>query len=101
MKTRDDVQRLKENWVADPCCDIYDTEGFEEYFEELKNYQKEMEVFWEREEQRLIEEKAVELGLPGNIKIARYIKVLEKRLDALEGEDGLRKSAWIWGSDRK
>jgi len=35
MKTRAEVNELKENWQADPCWDLEDTEGFEDYRKEL------------------------------------------------------------------
>lgn len=40
MKTKQDVHALKENWVNDPCWDIENTEGFEEYKEELLEFRK-------------------------------------------------------------
>ena len=40
MKTREEVEKLKREWGKDPCWDIYDTEGFEEYKDELIVYQK-------------------------------------------------------------
>ena len=43
-KTREDVDRLKAGWEGDPCWDIYDTEGFEEYRDELKAYLQERGV---------------------------------------------------------
>ena len=33
MKTREEVEVLKNSWLKDPIWDIYDTEGFEEYRE--------------------------------------------------------------------
>ncbi len=35
MKTRDEVENLKRNWLTDPCWDIEDTRGFEDYYFEL------------------------------------------------------------------
>lgn len=34
-KTREEVDALIGNWKNDPCWDIEDTEGFEEYYDEL------------------------------------------------------------------
>ena len=48
MKTRDEVEVLKANWTLDPCWDIYETEGFEDYREHLKEYQTDMEKGWKR-----------------------------------------------------
>ena len=30
-KTIQEVEKLKANWKNDPCWDLYETEGFEEY----------------------------------------------------------------------
>lgn len=40
MKTREEEEDLKQNWVNDPCWDIEETEGFEEYREELSDFAK-------------------------------------------------------------
>ena len=42
-KTREDVERLKEEWKKDGCWDICDTEGFEEYRDELQQFQEDCE----------------------------------------------------------
>lgn len=38
MKTQEEIQELKDQWVMDPCWDIEQTEGFGDHFEELKAY---------------------------------------------------------------
>ena len=61
--TREEVEKLKADWIEDPCWDIFDTEGFEAYAFELSEFQEEMEEKWHRE---YIEEKkrrAIKLGL--------------------------------------
>jgi len=35
MVIREEIEKLKESWLHDPCWDIEDTEGFEEHREEL------------------------------------------------------------------
>lgn len=42
-KTRQEVEALKRSWVKDPCWDIEDSAGFEEYYEELKAWRKKYE----------------------------------------------------------
>jgi hypothetical protein len=49
MKTRAEVEKLKRDWEADPCYDLYDMDGFEEYRDELKAYQDQKEVEFKRE----------------------------------------------------
>lgn len=46
MATRDEIEKLKESWLKDPCWDIEDTEGFEEHREELLAYHDQMRVQW-------------------------------------------------------
>lgn len=38
-KTRDDVERLKRKWLKEGVWDLWETEGFEEYFFELRSFQ--------------------------------------------------------------
>ncbi|NLD46678.1 MAG: hypothetical protein GX660_05695, partial [Clostridiaceae bacterium] len=45
-KTRDEIDALKKNWLADPCWDIEVTEGFEDYYDELLVFRKEQELIW-------------------------------------------------------
>ena len=47
MKTREEVEQLKRDWVHDPCWEIEDTVGFEEYKDELAFFSREQEVNWE------------------------------------------------------
>ena len=46
-KTREDVEALKKNWLADPCWDIEETEGFEEFYAELYAFRLANEREWE------------------------------------------------------
>jgi hypothetical protein len=43
MKTREEVEKLKEQWKADGCWNIENTEGFEEYHDELLAFRKNYE----------------------------------------------------------
>lgn len=84
MKTREDVEKLKENWFADPCWDIEDTEGFEDYREELADYQEACERLWRQERLTRLEARATTMGLTvaGVIEIER----LENKIAYLEGQ---------------
>jgi hypothetical protein len=44
MATNDEIERLKHNWLGDPCWDIEETEGFEEHKEELIAFRKQHEA---------------------------------------------------------
>jgi len=59
-KTIQEVEKLKANWKNDPCWDLYETEGFEEYRDELKNFQEECEKEWEN--QRITKEMRLDMG---------------------------------------
>ena len=48
MKTREDVEALKNNWLADPCYDLASVEGFEEFHSELDAFQDEQEANWKQ-----------------------------------------------------
>lgn len=45
-KTKEEVEELKRNWKHDPNWDIEDTEGFEDYREELVKFREENETGW-------------------------------------------------------
>ena len=38
-RTAEDIQKLKDDWLKDPCFDLYDAEGFEEHRTELLSFQ--------------------------------------------------------------
>jgi hypothetical protein len=46
MKTREEVEALKVNWLNDPCWNLEDTGGFEEYAVELGAFAIEHEAEW-------------------------------------------------------
>lgn len=82
-KSREDIERLKVNWMGDPCWDIWTTEGFEEHQVELKEFQVSMEAEWNRVRYDEISQKAENLGFPNNLKLAEVIEVLEKQIEEL------------------
>jgi hypothetical protein len=53
-KTPQEIQALKDNWLADPIWDIEHTEGFEEYAPELKAFREEWEIKWAADEEERI-----------------------------------------------
>lgn len=46
MKTREEVETLKKDWLDDPCYDLYDVEEFADYYDELYLFQLETEKAW-------------------------------------------------------
>ena len=82
MKTVAEVHELKRQWLADPCWDIEETEGFEEHREELLSFRMAAEKRWEEQRLRRITQRAMDLRC--SIELARYILELEERLAKLE-----------------
>jgi len=79
-----DIDMLKKGWLEDPCWDIEDTEGFEDFHEELLAFRLQQEERWKAIRHDELTEKASALGIPGNIKLARYIEKLETQIERLE-----------------
>lgn len=77
------LTKLKNEWQADPCWDLEDTDGFEAHRDELLAYRLECEAKWTAEKQAQLEKRAELLGCPGNVKLAQYVVSLEYRLDRL------------------
>lgn len=51
QRTPEEIEQLKTNWLADPCWDIEDEEGFEAHREELLAFHKEQSAKWEAKKQ--------------------------------------------------
>ncbi|NEX60168.1 hypothetical protein [Noviherbaspirillum galbum] len=92
-KTREEVEALKRNWQEDPCWDLGETEGFEAHRAELAAFQTENERIWrdqakvrQAKQEQDIADKAIALGIPGNIALAGYILDLERRISNLESK---------------
>ena len=47
MKTKKEIEQLKEEWKRDPIWDIEETEGFEEHRSELIKFRVKQEAAWE------------------------------------------------------
>lgn len=88
MATEQDIEALKRNWEEDPCWDIEHTEGFEAHADELRAHRLKMETRWAEErkarETAAVTAKALQLGVPDNHDLARYVLGLERRLNHLE-----------------
>jgi Na+(H+)/acetate symporter ActP len=55
MKTREAVEKLKTDWILDPCWDIEETEGFEQYRNELVKFHAEMQEKWDKQYEQNIQ----------------------------------------------
>ena len=87
VKPRNEVEILKANWLADPCWDLYETEGFEEYRDELRKYQEEhaLALSYDREQEEEREKlEAENLGLYGLFKLINHCaSMAERQQDAI------------------
>lgn len=85
-KTRDEVERLKMNWLSDPCFQLDTAEGFESYADELARFREYHENRWEKENQERLSRIADSLGIPGNLLLAKYLMILQDRINELESK---------------
>lgn len=81
MKTREDVEALKSNWMSDPCWDIEETEGFEQYHNELVKFHQFMKNKWKSDYDNMLNMIATKYDC--SVKLAEYIYLLENRLQKL------------------
>lgn len=84
MKTREEVDELKRQWRNDPCWDLGDEDGFEEYWGELNQYRRDCEMMWKEQELRRKHLRADALGIPGNFALLAHIETLERKIKALQ-----------------
>jgi hypothetical protein len=70
------IEELKKSWLADPCWDIENTEGFEDDFEELKAFRLEKEAEWQARVDADRKEMAEKIGIPGNMALLDYLRKL-------------------------
>jgi hypothetical protein len=82
MKTRAEVNDLKAQWKADACWDIWNTEGFEQYKDELYTFQERMEKEWHDAEVARLAAKAAEWKC--TVEFVQYMEQMERRIEALE-----------------
>ena len=75
MKTPEEIQALKDNWLNDPCYDLEETEGFHHHKQELLYFREEKESEWAQKESDRIHERAHALGVP--VETMEEIEALE------------------------
>jgi len=64
IRTKAEIQNLKDGWKKDPCWDIEHTEGFEAHEAELKLFSDECEKEWEQKRIARKEEAAKAWAIP-------------------------------------
>lgn len=82
QRTKEELDDLKAQWLADPCWDLYDTEDFQFHRDELFTFQEKQEQLWSEEEQARVAEKCSRLGI--NRVMLLYIESLEDKIRRLE-----------------
>lgn len=81
-KTREEVEQLKRDWIADPCWDIEDTDGFEDFRSELYEFRNKTETEWKLKEAKRLEERTEHLKWGCNL--VKLIEVMEAKIKVLE-----------------
>lgn len=85
MKTRQDVEELKRNWLNDPCWDLDysdDDPDWGDYAYELYEFQKEWEHKWAERKEKQLAGKAIHLNC--SVELVKYLESLEYRIKELE-----------------
>jgi hypothetical protein len=76
------IDRLKSNWLNDPHWDIENTEGFENYYIELKAFRIGCELDWKQSSNNLAENTAKLMDC--SLEVAKYILYLESKISEFE-----------------
>lgn len=84
MKTRKEIENLKQNWKSDPCWDIEETEGFEDHKKELLEYRLMVEGNNEKTEKGRVHALCEKYNC--NIELLKVIESLQYRITELENE---------------
>lgn len=84
MKTREQVEALKLDWVEDACWDLWDSDGFEEYGDELRQFQREWERKWDEGRRAKMDDFANKCGAGPNLALAQFLMRMQNRIDELE-----------------
>lgn len=75
MITREQVEKLKQDWLNDPCWDLGTTEGFEAYWEELEQFATAKKAEWDAKRLVRDQKAANEMGL--TVKEYRHMESLK------------------------
>ena len=94
MKTTQQLEDLKKQWIQDPIWDIEETEDFESHKLELLMFRKEHERQSEEDYKAELLKYASKRGIPStNIQFIEYLRGLEIQVELLQAEiDKLKES---------
>lgn len=84
MKTREEVEQLKRDWIKDGCWDLEKTEGFEEYHGELKLYAENVYLTVRVDAMKKHHNKFKELvGMGISAPLAEHLMVMDSVIDSI------------------
>ena len=84
-KTREEIEDLKAQWKADPIWDLWNTEGFEDHYDELSTFQMVCEVEWKQQAENEFAEFQKLIGTK-NKKLSVFLFAMANRIKYLESE---------------
>ena len=85
MKSKEQIEDLKKDWLDDPCWDIEDTEGFEEHRTELQLFRLKMENKNRRIYQKQLVFLSNKMGTQSQ-RLIEYLCSLETDINRLKNE---------------
>ena len=86
MRSLKALEELKNDWLCDPCWQIECSaeDGFGIFFDELVEWQRQQWEAWREERRQELEARSIELGIPGNHRMVKFIERLEYQIEKLE-----------------
>lgn len=84
MKTRQEVDELKKQWIADPWDCLGSTAGFEEHRAELDAFETAWSIKREQERRQKLLDLAAQYGICDSMKLASILKTTLDRLELAE-----------------
>lgn len=83
-KTTDEIEELKQQWLADPAWDIEHTEGFEAHEQELTAFHEIHQMVWDIAAFKRVETECNRLGC--SPAMFSRLKFMETQIDSLQRE---------------
>jgi hypothetical protein len=81
-RSREELEKLKADWLGDDCWNLEDAEGFEDHRDELAAFREASQAERKQQEQQRREARAAELGC--SVALLTTIEGLKSQLDRLE-----------------
>lgn len=86
MKTKEEVRRLKINWLSDPCFDLSLQPGFEDYRNELAEFENFHINKWADERREKINSFGQIIGIDNNFLLAEMIYGMRRAIFEMQEE---------------